>query len=316
MAQNSKRTDRRFPVAAVLAALVVLASVTAIRALPSKASAASSPAEQSGETSQTSAPAQSGGETSGAASSGADVSAAESPADASASSGAASSAPAAQAPQTKTDAASASQTKTDASAPQTPQPAAAPVDDTYFDDAVFVGDSRTEGLHLYSGLQHGQYLYAVGATVASVFDKATEKTSGGKVPILDALAKKKFSKVYIMLGVNELGWPRISDYYEQYGKLVDRVREINPDAAVVLQSLPPVSAQQEAKHSYVNNERIAQFNQQIQALAKEKNCTYLDVASVTTGADGCLPPDFSADGVHMTKKGYQAWRTYLEEHPA
>jgi lysophospholipase L1-like esterase len=315
MAQNSKRTDRRFPVAAVLAALVVLASVTAIRALPSKASAASSPAEQSGETSQTSAPAQSGGETSGAASSGADVSAAESPADASASSGAASSAPAAQAPQTKTDA-SAPQAKTDASAPQTPQPAAAPVDDTYFDDAVFVGDSRTEGLHLYSGLQHGQYLYAVGATVASVFDKATEKTSGGKVPILDALAKKKFSKVYIMLGVNELGWPRISDYYEQYGKLVDRVREINPDAAVVLQSLPPVSAQQEAKHSYVNNERIAQFNQQIQALAKEKNCTYLDVASVTTGADGCLPPDFSADGVHMTKKGYQAWRTYLEEHPA
>ena len=28
----------------------------------------------------------------------------------------------------------------------------APVEDSYFEDAVFLGDSRTEGFHLYSGL--------------------------------------------------------------------------------------------------------------------------------------------------------------------
>ena len=36
-------------------------------------------------------------------------------------------------------------------------------DDSYFSDAVFLGDSRTEGFHLYSGLEEGRCLYSVGA---------------------------------------------------------------------------------------------------------------------------------------------------------
>ena len=48
-------------------------------------------------------------------------------------------------------------------------PESGPVADTYFDDVVFLGDSRTEGFSLYSGLGTGSYYYAVGATVESVF---------------------------------------------------------------------------------------------------------------------------------------------------
>ena len=33
-----------------------------------------------------------------------------------------------------------------------------PVEDAYFADTVFLGDSRTEGFHLYSGLKEGEYL--------------------------------------------------------------------------------------------------------------------------------------------------------------
>ena len=44
-------------------------------------------------------------------------------------------------------------------------PESGPVADTYFDDVVFLGDSRTEGFSLYSGLGTGSYYYAVGATV-------------------------------------------------------------------------------------------------------------------------------------------------------
>ena len=39
-----------------------------------------------------------------------------------------------------------------------PVPESALVEDTYFDDAVFLGDSRTDGLRLYSGLPHGTFL--------------------------------------------------------------------------------------------------------------------------------------------------------------
>ena len=196
-----------------------------------------------------------------------------------------------------------------------PVPEGPAVEDSYFDDTVFLGDSRTEGFHLYSGLEEGAYLYAVGATVESVFTKATQETEGGKVPILDALAELECGKVYIMLGVNELGWPRSEVFQEQYGKVIDRIREEHPEAKVVIQSLLPVSAKQEAKGSYVNNRRIAEFNTLLEDLAAEKDCPYLNVAEAVTGEDGCLRPELTTDGVHLNTRGCQAWLEYLKDHP-
>ncbi len=191
----------------------------------------------------------------------------------------------------------------------------APVEDSYFEDAVFLGDSRTEGFHLYSGLETGQYLFATGATVESVFSKATQETEQGKVSMLDALDGLEFSKLYIMLGVNELGWPKTEQFHDQYAKLIDRVRESHPDARIALQSILPISAKQEAKGSYVNNERIAEFNAIIVQLAEEKDCTYLDVASAVTGEDGCLRAEETTDGIHLNTKGCVRWLEYLKEHP-
>ena len=108
----------------------------------------------------------------------------------------------------------------------TPPEAAAPVEDTYFSDTVFVGDSRTEGFHLYSGLKEGQYLYSVGATVSSIFTKATEQTAAGKVPIMDALTGMECSKVYVMLGVNELGYFDDQGFYDNYCKAIDEIRKL------------------------------------------------------------------------------------------
>jgi len=203
-------------------------------------------------------------------------------------------------------------------APQAPAdmtvPESEPVEDTYFADAVFLGDSRTEGFHLYSGLQEGQYLFSVGATAVSVFTKETQQTVKGTVPMLDALADMDCGKVYIMLGVNELGWPRAELYKEQYGKIIDRVREEHPETEVVIQSLLPVSAEQEAKGSYVNNERIAVYNELLEELAVEKQCPYLNVAEAVTGEDGCLKAELSADGVHLNKAGCRVWLDYLRTH--
>ncbi len=192
----------------------------------------------------------------------------------------------------------------------------APVEDEYFADAVFLGDSRTEGFSLYSGLKQGTYLYAVGATVESVFSKRTQTAADGTAQtLMDALAAGSFSKVYVMLGINELGWPRIETFSDQYSALVDRIRELQPDAQIALESILPVSAGQEAKGSYVNNERIAQFNAVIRQLAEERGCTYLDVAEALTDAEGCLPDGWTWDGIHLNVEGCRQWLAYLRAHP-
>lgn len=195
-------------------------------------------------------------------------------------------------------------------------PQGEPVEEDYFRDAVFLGDSRTEGLYLYGGMEEGNFLYAVGATVESVFTKATQTTEQGEVPMLDALAELSCGKVYVMLGVNELGWPQAEKFKEQYGKLIDRVREDHPETEVVIQSILPVSAKQEAKKTYVNNDRIQTYNAMLEELALEKGCPYLNVAEAVTGEDGCLTAELTSDGVHLNIKGCKLWVEYLKTHPA
>lgn len=83
----------------------------------------------------------------------------------------------------------------------------APVTDDYFDDVAFVGDSRTDGFRLYSGLERGTYFYVTGETVSSAVEQQNWKTdSGRKISLADAVASSGCGKIYLMLGVNELGW--------------------------------------------------------------------------------------------------------------
>lgn len=196
-----------------------------------------------------------------------------------------------------------------------PLPETEAVEDTYFDSAVFLGDSRTEGLFLYSGLKTGHFYTAVGATVESVFSKKNFETeSGEKVPLLDAVAGQDCDKIYIMLGINELGWSKTKTFHDQYAKLIDRVREDHPEAKIVLQSIPPVSAKQEAKKTYVNNARISDYNAVIKTLAEEKECYFLDVAACLTDGKGLLPKDLNFDGIHLNPAGCKVWLNCLRTH--
>lgn len=188
-------------------------------------------------------------------------------------------------------------------------------DEELFSSAAFVGDSRTEGFQLYSGLKAGAYFCAVGATVQSVTEKPTQDAPGGKEPILDALARGSYDRIYIMLGVNELGWYRTEDFTQQYERVIDRVRADHPEARIAIESLLPVSAAQDKKRSYVNNERIRLFNGLLEELAEKTDCVFLDPASAVTGADGTLPAEWTTDGVHLNSAGCRKWLEYLRENP-
>ena len=192
----------------------------------------------------------------------------------------------------------------------------APVEDAYFADAVFLGDSRTDGLRLYSGLTEGTFLCLTGATVESVFTKAAWKLPDGtQVPMLDALTgMEDCGKIYLMLGINELGWAGTDIFRDQSTKLLERLREDHPEAEIYIQSILPVSAAQEAKKSYVNNSRIADYNEVWRELAYELEIPYLEVGEVLTGEDGCLPKNLTYDGVHLNPRGCKIWLEYLRTH--
>ena len=53
-----------------------------------------------------------------------------------------------------------------------------------------------------------------------------EAGSDKKITIMQALEKHKFGKVYVMLGVNELGWVYEKVFIQRYGELVDEMEQL------------------------------------------------------------------------------------------
>ena len=79
------------------------------------------------------------------------------------------------------------------------------VDTSYFDDALFIGDSRTVGIAEYGSLKNATYFADVGLNVYVAQTKAIAVKNVGTVTLPQLLSQKTFGKVYIMLGINELG---------------------------------------------------------------------------------------------------------------
>ncbi|MEG2119303.1 MAG: GDSL-type esterase/lipase family protein [Pseudoflavonifractor sp.] len=196
-----------------------------------------------------------------------------------------------------------------------------PVSDDWFSDAVFIGDSRTDGLKLYGGIQGATFIEHTGITVfdAGNPDKKVIKRDGKKYTVLEALALGQYKKVYLMLGVNELGYYDDPKFHDTYAALVDTIRSIQPLAVIYLLNLIPINpakAKANNQPAYVTNEKIATYNGIISDIAKEKNAILVDVAAALVDESGILPREGTTDGVHFTKDYYKKWYEYLKTHTA
>lgn len=202
-----------------------------------------------------------------------------------------------------------------------PAPASDPVDMSYFSDALFIGDSRTEGLQLYSGIEGASFYCYKGITIFDVMQENPKKLitiNGQKYSIVDALSAEagKYSKVYISLGINELGYYDDQGFHDKFAALIDHIRETQPNAIIYLQNQVPVNPTLCAKNwpSYVNNDKVAVYNGIFEQLAEEKQVVLLDVASALSNSDGILAQENTVDGVHFTTSWYKTWLTYLMNH--
>ena len=188
------------------------------------------------------------------------------------------------------------------------------VADSYFDDAAFIGDSRTQGLQLYTGLPNATFYATQGLMVDTFFSKKFVKAGGGKITIPDAMKNQTFKKVYIMLGVNELGWAYEKVFIQKYGEVVDKVKELQPDAKIYVQSILPVTKAKSDGDAIYNNTKIIRYNELIEQMCREKGVTYLHVADAVGLDNGALPAGSATDGVHLNREYCYKWLDYLKTH--
>ncbi|MGI5984626.1 MAG: hypothetical protein GXY01_07475 [Clostridiales bacterium] len=209
---------------------------------------------------------------------------------------------------------------------EVPQKVSAGAD--YFSDACFIGHSLVNGMNSYFGLSNADFFAVNGASAKYMltydgFKLSTTHTdeSGNIVPdtgkLETALSQKNYGKVYIMLGVNEIGSQphHRQAFSSNMSALIDLVRKTQPNAKLYLISLTPVSQDCSESRKDVNRDNSIAFNSVIKQLCKDKKAYYLNVFDLLCDNDGFLPKSACmSDGIHLLSPEYTKIKNYLFTH--
>lgn len=191
-----------------------------------------------------------------------------------------------------------------------------PIDDSYFEDAVFIGDSRMEGFRNLSGITKGSFVTAVGMQLENFYTDAQIPTSQGNMLVMDALKNINFSKIYMMLGTNELGAYDLDAVGESYRKVLSdiKTRSASADPTVYVYSVVYVEEALVTTGDYVNNTNVDAVNAEIMQMCKEEGYHYINLNEVLSDGNHSLISGASQDGIHLEQSFCQEWLDYTKTH--
>ena len=191
------------------------------------------------------------------------------------------------------------------------------VEDEYFTDAVFIGDSRTVGLWEYGGLEEVSTFYASkGLTIYTLPEAKIVSVEGQKekITVYEALSGAEFKKIYLMVGINELGTGDVERFVNAYRDVLEEFHRLQPEAVIYIQAILKVTTKRSEQGDYITNEGIEERNEGIRALADDVTFFYLDANPVICDESGGMKEEYTTDGVHLKGKDIYIWKDFLKEH--
>ena len=184
---------------------------------------------------------------------------------------------------------------------------------SYFDDALFIGDSRTVGIAEYGGIKNATYFANTGMSVYNLAKTKVNISGLGKVTLDDLLASYKFGKVYILLGINEMGYD-LDKTASKYRELVNKIQANQEGAIIYIQANLHVTETKSKSSSTFSNSRINDLNSKLAQIANNQNIFYIDINEKFDDEKGNLPSNYSQDGVHIYAKYYKDWTNWIAEN--
>ena len=199
--------------------------------------------------------------------------------------------------------------QTTSQAPEVPSTVSPGTNET-FSDTLFIGDSRTVGLFEYGDLGQAEVFANSGMSVFNLFQTQVTLKNGTKQSLDEVLSSNRYSSIYLMLGINELGYEEQS-ILRQYRAVVEQIRAKQPQASLILEANLHVTREKAAKSDIYNNRKINALNKAIETIAEETGCRYLDVNSLFDDETGNLSANYSTDGSHILGKYYSVWVDWI-----
>lgn len=201
-----------------------------------------------------------------------------------------------------------------------------PKDASWFDDAVFVGDSVTLKLSYYcenhpEALGNAQFFCAGSLGYASALwdiddPNAVHPYYQGQIQLAENCAVVTGAKkVFVMLGMNDVALYGVDATVENCDALVSRILTNSPDVTVYIQSATPILMGKETGD--FNNANVRALNEALKTYADGKGYAFIDLYSQLADENGYLPLEYCGDegaqGIHFTDAACELWADYLKE---
>ena len=192
------------------------------------------------------------------------------------------------------------------------------VDSSFFNDAVFIGDSVTLKLSYYAAssgelgkatfLTRGSYSAANAAADGMLLNfQATELT------IEEAVQATGAKKVFLMLGMNDISLYGVDKTVEHYKAVIGRIQTACPNVKIYVQSMTPIWMGGET--GGLTNANVDAFNEKLEAAVTAVGCGYIDVAAYMKDQNGGLATLYCSDAfAHVNDTGSAVWTQVLKAY--
>ena len=170
-------------------------------------------------------------------------------------------------------------------------------DESFFDDALFIGDSRMVNVANYARLGSADYFADVGMTVFKMFSTTASDKNFGATDLGSLLRSKRYSHIFVMLGLNEAGYP-LGNLFDTYQSDLEQLRQLQPGATIYILKVYGVTADVAAGNPSFAHSRLTAVNQGFADLADGDRIRCLDSDVLFCGDDGFMLPEYTGDGVH------------------
>ena len=147
-------------------------------------------------------------------------------------------------------------------------------------------------------------------SVYNLFDAKVTLRDGSKKTLEQVLSQDRYLTIYVMLGINELGYDR-QRTVAQYRSIVNRIQEMQPEAQLILEANLHVTQKKSSKSPIYNNENINALNGEIKKIADAERCYYINVNELFDDENGNLKAAYTSDGSHVLGKYYSIWVDWI-----
>lgn len=183
-------------------------------------------------------------------------------------------------------------------------------DESFFDDALFIGDSRMVSSAYYARLGKADYFTDVGMNVFQMFSVTASDDNFDATDLTTLLQNRTYKKIFIMLGINECGYP-MSSLLSAYQEDIDTLKRLQPDVTIYLLKVYGVSRSVAESASYFSPQRLQEVNDGIAGLADGKKVHCLDASHLYCDDEGYMKEEYTSDGVHPYAKDAALFAQWL-----